>query len=239
MKKSICIDQVIALVLLPIILLALALLYPIVLISQGRPFIFGAERMRGPGDAFMLYKIRTMHPPDPMGEQSILGGDLSSRVTGIGAVLRKSRLDELPQILNVLRGDIRFIGPRPPLRKYVQMYPDLYARVLADTLPGITGLATVTVHAREERILARCRTAEETDAVYRALCIPIKARLDLMYRDNRGPMLNLLILYRTVTGLPLRSLLFRKARSAKNPRGRSNARVAETGSRGETVAAEA
>ena len=194
-------DQFVALVLLPFVLIILALLYVVVVAVQGRPFLFASERMRRPDAAFLLFKIRTMHPPDPEAEQSILGGDQSGRVTSIGRFLRKTRLDELPQLFNVLRGDIRFIGPRPPLRKYVAAYPDLYARVLAETPPGITGLATVTLHRREERLLTRCQSAAETDHVYRTRCIPVKARLDLIYRDRRSLALDTLILFRTFSRL--------------------------------------
>lgn len=196
-------DQALALALLPVILPLLAGLWVVVVAVQGRPFIFVSERMRGPGQPFRLYKIRTMHPPDPDAELCVLGGNSRDRVTALGAWLRKTRLDELPQILNVLRGDIRFIGPRPPLRRYVEAYPDLYARVLGETPPGITGLATVLLHGREERLLSACRTAEETDRVYRRHCIPLKARVDLIYRDRRGPGLNLLILWLTFARLGL------------------------------------
>ena len=197
-------DQVFALVLCPFVFVLLGLLYIIVVPLQGRPFIFSSERMRSADQRFLLLKIRTMNPPCEGELQSALGGDQKARITRIGMILRRTRLDELPQILNVLRGDIRFIGPRPPLARYVALYPDLYRQVLADTPPGITGLATVFLHAREERLLAACRTSEETDRVYRQLCNPIKARLDLMYRDRRSWMLNARILWMTV------SRLFRK-----------------------------
>ena len=200
MRHDALLDRFLAAVLLPLVLALMGLLWLILVPVQGRPFLYASERMRGPGRAFMLYKIRTMHPPDRRSEESVLGGDLAGRVTQVGRVLRRYRLDELPQILNVLKGEIRFIGPRPPLRKYVEAYPGLYREVLA-VPPGITGLATVTLHAREERILARCRTAAETDIVYRRRCLPVKARLDLIYRDNRGPALDAWILYRTVAGL--------------------------------------
>ena len=197
-------DQVIAFALCPIVLVILAILCPIVLICQGRPFLFASERMRAPGQAFTLLKIRTMQPPLPGEEEAVLGGHQALRVTRIGAALRRSRLDELPQIFNVIRGDIRFIGPRPPLRRYVEAYPELYSAVLRDTVPGITGLATVMLHRREEKLLAVCKSSEEADLVYRRRCIPLKARLDLIYCDNRCLRLDVWILIRTVTGLRLR-----------------------------------
>lgn len=201
MVRQFFLDRAFALALLPFAIVILAVLYVIVVPLQGRPFIFASERMRGRGQAFFLYKIRTMCPMDARAGQTALGGDQAWRVTAVGRVLRRTRLDELPQIFNVLGGDMRFIGPRPPLRKYVVQFPDLYDRVLRDTPPGITGLATVVLHAREERLLAACQTAEETERVYRERCIPVKARLDLIYRDRRGVMLNAMILWMTLSRL--------------------------------------
>ena len=197
------VDRCLAVILAPVVLLLLAVLYSIVVPLQGRPFIFKSERMRGRNHSFSLLKIRTMHPHDPKLEQCAHGGHQLDRVTAIGSILRKLRFDELPQIINVLRGDMRFIGPRPPLRKYVEAYPDLYDRVLRDTPPGITGLATVMLHEREERILTACLSSSETDKVYRRRCIPIKARLELVYRDNRSLQLDLWILWKTISRLSL------------------------------------
>lgn len=205
MKFPLTVAQMTALLLALPALMVLALLFVVVVAVQGRPFLYASERMRSPDQAFQLYKIRTMHPPDPLAEECVLSGRQARRVTPLGAFLRRTRLDEIPQIFNVLKGDMGFIGPRPPLRKYVESYPDLYGEVLSDTLPGITGLATVTVHRREERLLSRCDNPAEADRVYRTKCIPIKARLDLIYRRRRGFGLNLLILARTVSRLSLLS----------------------------------
>jgi lipopolysaccharide/colanic/teichoic acid biosynthesis glycosyltransferase len=125
----------------------------------------------------------------------------------MGHVLRRTRLDELPQLWNILRGDISFVGPRPPLRQYVERFPHLYARVL-QSRPGITGLATLVYHAREERLLAACTTAVETDAVYVAFCIPRKARLDLIYQRKQTIQLDISLLMKTV------SRLFKRGSSA-------------------------
>jgi lipopolysaccharide/colanic/teichoic acid biosynthesis glycosyltransferase len=112
-------------------------------------------------------------------------------------VLRRWRLDELPQLWNVLRGDMSFVGPRPPLRRYVEAFPELYADVLR-ARPGITGLATLIYHAEEERLLAPCRTAAETEAVYVRRCVPRKAQLDLIYAARRDLCLDLWIMFATV-----------------------------------------
>lgn len=218
----ISIDQVLAVLLLPVILPLLALLYIIVVPLQGRPFLFTAERMRGPNEGFVQFKIRTMQPVDRLCEQSVMGGDLAHRVTPIGAFLRKTRLDELPQILNVIRGEMVFIGPRPPLRKYVEANPK-YAQALEHGLPGITGLATVLLHTREERLLSACKNAAETDRIYREQCIPLKIRLDELYNRNKSLKLKMFILWRTVSRLAVgqASLGFIKTMARNQPSAKS------------------
>jgi len=174
--------------------LALAIAITIRLVD-GAPVFYVAERMRGPGEPFMLWKFRTMR--DAAQNEGVSGGDKAARITGLGRFLRRTRLDEVPQLWNILKGDISFVGPRPPLRRYVEMCPVLYAEVLK-ARPGVTGLATLAFHAREEALLAACRTAEETEAVYLRRCVPAKARLDLIYRDNRTLCWDLRLMLATV-----------------------------------------
>lgn len=188
-------DLVVLAVLAPLLLPLVAIVALALLAGQGRPVLFGQTRMRGVDAPFTLWKFRTMRP-DP-GDAGVSGGDKAARITPLGRLLRRTRLDELPQAWNVLRGDIRLVGPRPPLPVYVADYPGLYGEVLKSR-PGITGLATLAYHRSEERILARCATAEETDAVYRRRCIPRKARLDLIYQRNRSVCFDLVLLGRTV-----------------------------------------
>lgn len=175
-------DIVLALVLV-LLLWPLALGIAIAIrLTDGAPVFYVAERMRGVGEPFMLWKFRTMR--NAVQNDGVSGGDKGARITGLGRFLRRTRLDELPQLWNILKGDISFVGPRPPLRRYVEMFPELYGEVLK-ARPGVTGLATLAFHAREEALLKGCRTAEETEAVYVRRCVPVKARLDLLYRDNR------------------------------------------------------
>ena len=183
---------------LPAALLAvpiLAVVVPLMWITQGRPILYVAERMRAPGRPFRLLKLRTMRPAEA--DTGVSGGDKAMRVTPVGRALRRWRLDEIPQIVNVLRGDMSVVGPRPPLRQYVEAFPELYAEVLRMP-PGVTGLATLVYHAHEERLLARCGTAEQTHALYARACVPRKARLDLIYRERWSVALDLWVLWRTV-----------------------------------------
>jgi lipopolysaccharide/colanic/teichoic acid biosynthesis glycosyltransferase len=166
-----------------------------VLIRDGRPVLYGAERMRAPGRPFTLWKFRTMRSVDD--DHGVSGGHKSARITKLGRFLRRTRLDELPQLINVLRGDMSFVGPRPPDRRYVEMFPELYARVLASR-PGVTGLATLVFFKTEERLLKACRTAAETEAVYVRRCVPRKATLDLIYAENRTICYDLLLMFATV-----------------------------------------
>ncbi len=175
--------------------LPLAGLMALMWARQGRPILHGSERMQTPARPFTLWKLRTMRP-DPA-DAGVSGGDKSDRITPMGRFLRRTRGDELPQLYNILRGEMSLVGPRPPLRAYVERFPDLYARVLRSR-PGVTGLATLVFHAREEALLAGCATPEETDRVYARRCVPRKARLDLIYQRRRSLGLDLWLIWLTL-----------------------------------------
>lgn len=178
---------------IPFLFLLLVLLF-----IQGRPIFYVSERMKSPDQGFKLLKLRSMRAS--RSNSGVTGGDKDTRYTKAGRVLRKYRLDELPQILNVLKGDMSFVGPRPPLRGYVESFPEVYGDVLKSK-PGITGLATLVYHGHETELLAKCKTAQETDAVYRNRCIPVKARLDLMYQQQQSVCFDLSILGKTIAKL--------------------------------------
>lgn len=174
------------------------------------PILYGSERMKTPTEGFTLWKFRTM-APDP-GDSGVTGGHKSARITPLGRQLRRRRLDELPQLWNILRGDVSFVGPRPPLRRYVEMFPDLYAEVLRSR-PGVTGLASLVYAPHEERVLAACATPEQTEREYLRLCIPRKAHLDLLYQRNRSFWLDVkLISWTTAKFFPRRIRPRRKGR---------------------------
>lgn len=187
-------DIVIALCLGLVLILPLAVFMLVVLIREGRPLFYISDRMKTPDQSFGLIKLRTMHVG--AGDGGVTGGNKQAGMSDLHRLMRRSRADELPQLWNVLRGDISLVGPRPPLPAYVAAYPDLYARVL-HSRPGITGLASLRFHAHEERLLAACRDAAETDAVYRRRCIPRKARLDLLYQARQSVCYDAVLLWET------------------------------------------
>lgn len=180
------------LVLLGPVILVTAL---VILVLDGRPVFYISERMKTPSQGFWLVKFRTMKPVAE--DSGVSGGDKSDRITRTGPFLRRSRLDELPQLWNVIIGDISFIGPRPPLRQYVERFPDLYGQVLKSR-PGVSGLASIYFHAHEEHLLARSRSRDETDAIYCRACIPRKARLDLIYQARRNLCMDVELMAKTV-----------------------------------------
>lgn len=187
-------DLCLATILAAILVLPFAALVLVLWLREGRPVFYVSERMKAPGQPFRLWKLRTMTVA--AADSGVSGGDKVSRITPTGRFLRGSRLDEIPQLWNVLRGDMSFVGPRPPLRQYVERFPEIYGQVLRSR-PGITGLATLRFHAREEQLIARCRTAEETDAVYARRCVPRKATLDLIYHRRQTLCLDASLIIQT------------------------------------------
>ena len=191
-------DLTLALLLSLVIVPVLLVLLPWLLLAHGRPLFYLSERMKTPDQPFTLWKLRSMTLSDD--DTGVSGGDKAARVTKPGLFLRKTRLDELPQLWNVMRGDLSFVGPRPPLRQYVEQFPELYTAVLRSR-PGITGLATVVYHRHEERLLAGARDVAETDAIYARACVPRKARLDLIYQKRRNLCFDLWLIGRTAAKL--------------------------------------
>lgn len=174
---------------------------------QDGPVFYVAERMKSQHQSFGLWKFRTMTVV--ASDSGVSGGNKGARITPLGARLRSNRLDELPQLWNILKGDISFVGPRPPLREYVEQFPDLYARVLK-MRPGVTGLATLRFHKHEARLLARCHTAQQTDAVYTRICVPRKARIDLIYQRHQSIAFDFRLGFETAVSL-LRALRSNRA----------------------------
>ena len=192
----------------------------VLLVAQGRPVLFVQWRMCTPTRAFPLVKFRTMVNAET--EFGVTGADQNWRITPLGHFLRRSRLDELPQLWNILCGHMSFVGPRPPMPELVQAEPEIFARVLRNR-PGVTGLATLLYHRHEHRILRKCHSAEETRAVYLRRCLPAKARIDMIYQQYRTPGLDLWILASTIRSVVLHPgrrfrRTYRFRRSAKGSR---------------------
>lgn len=191
-------DLIVLVVVSPLVLSGILIGALLVLKRDGRPVFYSSQRMSAPDQQFTLWKLRTMGVSEY--DSGVTGGDKANRVTETGGFLRLTRLDELPQAWNVLRGDIRLVGPRPPLPQYVHRFPETYGKVLRSR-PGITGLATLKYKDTEAKLLADCTTPQETEAVYSRRCIPKKARLDLIYQRHQSVYFDLKLLWLTLKGL--------------------------------------
>jgi lipopolysaccharide/colanic/teichoic acid biosynthesis glycosyltransferase len=165
-----------ALVLLALLPIMLIVMLAIVLESPG-PIFYRADRVGRGGRRMRMYKFRKMHP-DAAGLKLTTGND--SRLTRVGAFLTRSKLDELPQFINVLRGDMSLVGPRPEDPEFVGQRQDDYDHIL-QVRPGITGLSQIAF-AEESRILSQ----EDPLTHYLERIFPQKCALDRMYVQSAG-----------------------------------------------------
>ncbi|MEX1189073.1 MAG: sugar transferase, partial [Bacteroidia bacterium] len=147
------------------------------------------------GKDFKLWKFRTMHiDADKKGLLTVGGRD--PRVTKAGYFLRKYKLDELPQLINVITGDMSLVGPRPEVRKYVDMYTAEQLKVL-HVRPGMTDYASIE-YMDENEILAKASQPEQT---YVQEIMPAKLKLNLKYIEEQNFKVDLSIIFRTIKGI--------------------------------------
>lgn len=172
---------------------AIALL--IKLDSPGSVF-FAHERVGRYGRKFKVLKFRTMVQDAPK-----LGGAITAghdpRITRVGRILRKTKLDELPQLWNVLKGEMSLVGPRPEVEKYVQLWEPNLRDIALSVRPGITGLTQIR-YRHEERLLAQQADPEK---YYRETLLPLKLASDVEYVQRRCLVLDLYLLARTFLAL--------------------------------------
>lgn len=165
----------------------------VVLGSKGGVF-YKQKRVGRFNKDFTLYKFRSMRVgSDKKGLLTIGGKD--SRVTKAGFFIRKYKLDELPQLLNVLKGDMSFVGPRPEVRKYVDMYTERQLKVL-DVRPGITDLASIK-YRNENDLLA---AADNPEQYYIDVVMQDKLALNLQYIETRSFFGDIKLIFRTIFG---------------------------------------
>lgn len=151
----------------------------IVLDSKGGIFFRGV-RVGQFGETFRIYKFRSMRP-DCEGKGKWNVGDDDDRITKVGHFLRKSKMDELPQLINVIKGDMSLVGPRPELQVYVDMYKENEKAIL-DLKPGITDWASMTNFEQFKGFTQ----ASDPDVFYLEQVRPLKLRLQLYYRYHHG-----------------------------------------------------
>ena len=168
------------------------IIYVIVRIDSKGPGIYVQERIGKEGKPFNLYKFRSMRIASDKLSQLTVGKE-DPRITKVGKFIRKFKLDELPQLWNVLINDMSIVGPRPEVAKYVNLYTSEQRHVLA-VKPGISDYASL-IYINENEILARSADPHKT---YIDVVMPRKIRLNLIYINNKSLKTYLDIIIRTI-----------------------------------------
>ena len=165
-------------------------------LSSPGPILFRQQRVGLHGNIFDILKFRTMRPARTGQELQItIGRD--PRITAIGAFLRKWKLDELPQLWNVVAGDMSIVGPRPEVPKYVAIYPTAIRDIVLSVRPGITDPCSIYLR-HESEILAR---ADDPERFYIETLLPEKLRLASAYARNQTMMTDISIIVRTILAI--------------------------------------
>lgn len=159
-------------------------------LESNGPALFRHERVGRNGEPFDVMKFRTM-------AASTGGPEITSandqRITRLGAVLRKYKLDELPQLLNVLRGEMSLVGPRPEVLRYVEAFPAEYAKILS-VRPGITDPASLRYRDEQEILAGK----DDPEAFYLNELLPEKLRLSAEYVDQQSARRDVAVVWQTL-----------------------------------------
>ena len=164
-------------------------------LTSGSPVVFRQERMGRGFRPFTIYKFRTMVVDAPLKGGSITS-DRDSRITPIGAIIRKFKVDELPQLVNVLKGDMSLVGPRPEMAEFVRQFEQDY-RVILRIRPGITDLASLKYH-NESEVLAKFENPSEA---YVRWILPDKLSLSKEYVNRSSFLFDIELILRTLLKL--------------------------------------
>ncbi len=182
----------VGLLLLMPVLGAIALL---ILIFDGVPVLFCQERIGHRGKPFRIWKFRTMVcDAERLGKLITVGRD--PRITRLGYWLRKTKADELPQLWNVLVGEMSFVGPRPEVPRYANRYTSQQSRVL-DLKPGLTDPASIRFRNESELL----QDYEDPERIYMEVFVPEKIRINLAYAERANLLRDCLVIFRSITAL--------------------------------------
>lgn len=164
-------------------------------LESSGPVFYLQERIGRDGRAFRIVKFRSMTAGmDKDSNHVTVAGD--PRITRVGAVLRKYKIDEFPQLVNVLRGEMSLVGPRPEVASFVAQYTPRQRRVL-EVLPGIT--STASIEFRNENALLS--HAEDPEAMYRDVIMPRKLEMNLAYIERENLLRDIGVILRTLASV--------------------------------------
>jgi lipopolysaccharide/colanic/teichoic acid biosynthesis glycosyltransferase len=187
------------------------------LTSHG-PALFRQARVGRANRIFYIYKFRTMHENADQNGPQITSSD-DSRVTTIGRILRDTKLDELPQLINVVKGEMSLVGPRPQVPRFVNQFPNEYRDLILTVRPGITG-PTQLRFCNEESLL---RGRSDRESYYVRELLPIKCEMDAHYVIRRSIGTDIQVLWHTFY-LFMRGMIRKILRLKPKPAGESYVR---------------
>lgn len=188
-------DVVLTLAALPVVLPLMTVIAIWVRLDSPGPACFRQERVGRGGKLFRIHKFRTMHAGPGGGLEITAAGD--ARITRAGRWLRRTKLDELPQLFDVLRGEMSLVGPRPEVARYMAMYPAEVRQRILSVRPGLTDRAAIEFRD-EERLLAG---ADDPETIYVQRVMPIKQAYYLDYVKQHSVAGDLRILLDTLKAL--------------------------------------
>lgn len=192
-------DIIVSLLLLILLLPIILILALLIKIDSKGPVFYRQERITTNGKTFKIFKFRTMvQNADKIGTLVTVGND--SRITRIGKIIRKIRLDELPQLINVLRGEMTFVGTRPEVQKYVDKYTDeMKATLLMPA--GITSVASIKYKDEDEILEKAVENGKDTDIAYVEDVLPEKMKYNLEYINKFSFWYDIKVCIDTVIGV--------------------------------------
>lgn len=176
----------------PVILLAAV---AVKLTSRG-PAFYCAQRAGVKGKPFTLFKLRTMHIDQGTGASAVTGAN-DPRIFAVGSLLRKLKLDELPQLWNIIRGDMSIVGPRPEEMIIVERFYNDLGRETLTVRPGLAGVGSIYNYTHGERML----TGDNVEEVYARDLLPVKLALDVVYLRNASLLYDLRLIFRTAAAI--------------------------------------
>lgn len=192
------IDFTIALLALPFVLLIIVVIAPFIIFDDGLPIFYNAKRIGQYGKLFKMYKFRSMKKNAPdirLADGSTYNGEDDPRVTKVGKILRKTSIDEIPQLFNMLKGDMSLIGPRPDPPDWLDKYPD-DIKVFLKVKPGITGYS--------QAYFRNSADGEE------------KMKNDVFYAKNCTFWLDIKIFFKTIAIVLMHKNTYKDANNASN-----------------------
>lgn len=178
-------------ILLSIIVLVILspLLIPIAigLKLTGEGYVFYLqERVGYKNKRFNIYKFATMLKDSPNMPGGLITTKNDPRVTPMGGFLRESKINELPQLLNILKGDMSFVGPRPVMPKSFEVYPEDIKKIIYHVKPGLTGVGSILFRDEEELLTKIKNEGKDPWIFYSETLYPFKGLVEKWYQDNRG-----------------------------------------------------